>query len=239
MTQNTEGTGAPAARAGHRGPGTRRAPGPAPSWRHSPWVAALAVVVVFNLLYALPRYLSGDPQQSRIALDPDFPQHHLVVVVHAVLGNLALVTVFLQVLPWIRRHHPKVHRVSGRVYIFVAMLPTTLLAFALLPFSLAPFGASGLALSGVLWIVTTLLGYRAVRQRRFVDHRRWMIYSFAISLGTTWGRVLTEMILAFPGLQVSISFAVELSTWTSWVINLLIAHWWLERTAPRAALLAR
>ncbi|GAB2893705.1 hypothetical protein GCM10027074_72090 [Streptomyces deserti] len=202
-------------------------------------MAALAVVVVFNLLYAFPRYLSGDPQQSRIPLDPGFSQHYLVVVLHAVLGNLALVTVLLQVLPWIRRHHPRVHRVSGRVYLFAAALPTTVLAFALVPFSQAPFGAFGLMLSGVLWIVTTLLGYRAARRRRYIDHRRWMIYSFAISLGTTWGRVLSELMQAFPGFEVSLSFMLELSTWGSWVINLLIAHWWLDRTAPKAARLVR
>ncbi|MDN3292803.1 DUF2306 domain-containing protein [Streptomyces ficellus] len=202
-------------------------------------MAALAVLVVFNLLYAFPRYLSGDPQQSRIPLDPHFTQHYPVVVVHAVLGNLALVTVFLQILPWIRRHHPRVHRVSGRVYLFAAVLPTTLLAFALVPFSQAPFGAFGLTLSGVLWITTTVLGYRAVRRRRYVDHRRWMVYSFAISLGTTWGRVLAELMQAFPGFRVPLSFVLELSTWASWVINLLIAHWWLERTAPRAAQLVR
>lgn len=239
MTQNREGTGAPATTVGHRAPSARPPAGPARRWWHSPWVAALAVVVVFNLLYAFPRYLSGDPQQSRIPLDPGFSQHYLVVVLHAVLGNLALVTVFLQVLPWIRRHHPRVHRVSGRVYIFAATLPTTVLAFTLVPFSQAPFGAFGLTLSGVLWIVTTLLGYRAARRRRYIDHRRWMIYSFAISLGTTWGRVLSELMQAFPGFQVSLSFMLELSTWGSWVINLLIAHWWLERTAPRAAQLVR
>lgn len=239
MTQHTEGTGAPATRAAHRGPGTAPATGPVARWWHSPWLAALAVLVVFNLLYAFPRYLSGDPKQARIPLDPTFPQHYAVLVLHVVLGNIALVTVFLQLMPWIRRHHPRVHRVSGRVYLFAAVLPTTLLAFVLLPFDTAPFGEFGLALMGVLWIATTLLGYRAVRQRRYVDHRRWMIYSFALALGTTWGRVLAEVLLAYPGIHVSLGFILELSTWASWVINLVIAFWWLERTASRADQLVR
>ncbi|MEU6405189.1 DUF2306 domain-containing protein [Streptomyces sp. NPDC046985] len=239
MTQHAEGTGAPAAGAGPREPRTRPASGGGPLWWQSPWLAGLGVVVVFNLLYALPRYLSGDPKRSRIPLDPGFPAHFTVLVAHVLFGNLALVTVFLQLLPWIRRHHPRVHRVSGRVYVFAAVLPSTALAFVLLPYDTAPFGEFGLALTGVLWIATTLIGLRAARARRYVDHRRWMVYSFAISLGTTWGRVLSELLQTYPGVHVGLGFILELSNWGSWVINLVIAHWWLERTAPRAAQLVR
>ena len=38
---------------------------------------------------------------------------------------------------------------------------------------------------GLLWLVTGLAGYRAARQRRFADHRRWMLRSVAL----TWSIV--------------------------------------------------
>ncbi|MEU1287210.1 DUF2306 domain-containing protein [Kitasatospora sp. NPDC005856] len=238
MTEKTEQTGALATGPRRARPGA----GPttiAPSWWQSPWAAALAALVVFNLLYAFPRYLTGDSHQARIPLDPDFPAHYPVLVAHVVLGNISLVTVLLQVLPWIRRHHPAVHRMSGRLYIFAGALPSGLLALVLVPYSSAPSGKIGLAMMAVLWLATTLLGLRAALQRRFVDHRRWMVYSFALALGTTWGRLLAEAMLHIPGFKIDIMVLLELANWAGWVFNLLVAHWWLERTAPRAAQLVR
>ncbi|KJK58367.1 DUF2306 domain-containing protein [Saccharothrix sp. ST-888] len=238
MTENTDRTGALATgpRRVRPGAGTTTT---APSWWQSPWVAVLAVLVVFNLLYAFPRYLTGDPQQARIPLDPAFPAHYTVLVAHVVFGNISLVTVFLQVLPWIRRHYPAVHRMSGRVYVFAGALPGALLALVLVPYSTAPSGKIGLAMMGVLWLITTLLGFRAVLRRRFVDHRRWMVYSFALALGTSWGRVVVELMPHIPGFRIGIMTLLEVANWAGWVLNLVIAHWWLERTGPRAAQLVR
>ncbi|MFG3052253.1 DUF2306 domain-containing protein [Kitasatospora sp. NPDC048239] len=202
-------------------------------------MTALAVLVVFNLIYAFPRYLTGDSHQARIPLDPGFPAHYAVLVAHVVFGNISLVTVFLQVVPWIRRHYPAVHRMSGRVYVYAGVLPGGLLALVLLPYSTAPFGQMGLAMMGLLWLVTTLLGFRAALQRRYVDHRRWMLYSFAMALGTSWGRVMSELMQAFPGLGIDVMTLIEVANWTGWMVNLLVAHWWLERTGPRAAQLVR
>ncbi|MFD5438076.1 DUF2306 domain-containing protein [Kitasatospora sp. NPDC127067] len=238
MTRNTKPSGALAAGPEHARPGTG-AGATAPSWWQSPWVTALAVLVVFNLVYAFPRYLTGGPGQARIPLDPSFPAHYAVLVGHVVFGNISMVTVFLQVLPWIRRNHPAVHRISGRVYIFAGALPGGLLALVLLPYSTAPSGRIGLAMMGVLWLLTTVLGLRAALQRRFVDHRRWMVYSFALALGTSWGRVVVELMGYIPGFKLDLPVLLEVANWAGWVLNLLVAHWWLERTGPRAAQLVR
>ena len=40
----------------------------------------------------------------------------------------------------------------------------------------------------LLWVATTLAGYRAARQRRFADHREWMIRSFALAFSIVANR---------------------------------------------------
>jgi len=202
-------------------------------WWRSPWVYAIAAIVVFNLIYALPRYLSFDPAQSRTVIDPAFPLHFPVVVLHVVTGNIALVTLFVQLLPWIRRRFPAVHRISGRVYTFAGVVPATLSALVLLPYSTAPMGKLGLATMAVLWLAATLVGLRRARQRRWVDHRRWMLYSFALALGTSWGRVIGQF--AIPGKDMDIAIFFDISSWMGWVVSLVAVHWWLERTSPRRA----
>ncbi|MER7211552.1 DUF2306 domain-containing protein [Streptosporangium sp. NPDC000239] len=206
----------------------RRSPWP---WWRSPWLYGLGALVVFNLIYALPRYLSFDPVLSRTRIDPGFALHYPVVVAHVVAGNVALVTVFVQLLPWVRRHRPGLHRISGRVYVFAGALPASLLSLVLLPYSTAPMGKLGLATMAVLWIATSLAGLRAARQRRYVDHRRWMVYSFALAMGTSWGRVISQF--AIPGNGIDVAVFFDISSWMGWVVSLVAAYLWLERTTPR------
>jgi predicted membrane protein len=208
-------------------------PAPRRRWWRTPWAAALLAVVVFNLLYALPRYLKFEPSQARIVLDPGFRLHFQVLVAHVITGNIAMVTLFLQLIPWIRRHHPRVHRASGTVYLFAGVLPGALLALVLLPYSLAPTGRVGLATMSVLWIGTSLTGYRMQRLHRYADHRRWMYYSAALALGTSWGRILGELMMHVPGFHIDLMIFLEISSWLGWITNLLIAQWWLERTSRR------
>ena len=96
----------------------------------------------------------------------------------------------------------------------------------------------------VLWFGTTLAGFRAVRQGRYLDHRRWMLRSFALTFSIIANRLWLVVLFAafvpelFTGAEVdtaALQQAVGVSTWISWVVNLLIVQWWLDRhPSPRA-----
>jgi len=203
------------------------------------WLVFVLGIVVFNALYALPRYLSFDSHQSRSQLNPAHSTHFGLLVAHVVTGNLALMTVLLQLWPWLRRNHPRVHRISGRIYILGGALPASLLAlFAIIPWRDGGYGAPGgvgFAAQGVMWIGTTLIGWRMARKGMWAEHQRWMLYSFAMALGTTWGRILFETLSTWPSLgkYVSIYVLFETSTWLGWVVGLLVAHLWFESRAQR------
>ncbi|MFM9372905.1 DUF2306 domain-containing protein [Streptomyces sp. Da 82-17] len=212
-------------------------PGTTQAWwrKPYPWLVVLGVLVIVNLLHAFPRYLSLDESHSRTMLNAGFSGHYELLVLHVVTGNIAMVTVFLQLWPWLRRHHPSVHRVSGRLYVFAGALPSAIVGgLVLVPLRPAPDGSLGLFLSAVLWIGTTVMGLRAARKRRYGEHRRWMVYSFALALHTTLGRVLFLMMTYIPGFKMNVTVLIETANWASWVVGLLIAHWWLEQRRSRA-----
>lgn len=196
---------------------------------------AVAVLVVFNLIYALPRYLPLDPTKARVPIDPHAPEQFPMIIAHLLTGNLAMVAVFLQLLPWLRKAHPNVHRASGYVYVFGGVLPSAGLGLALLPYHVIPTGQTGLGMMAVLWILVTLQGFRMQRQKRYAEHRRWMIYSFALTLGTTWARVLAYAVMWIPGFTISDFVFLEITSWLGWVTNLILAFLWLDWTARRSA----
>lgn len=232
MTQNidTPGVQAPVTWRQDPQPRTPAAPPRArrPWWRGA-WAVAFAVLAVFNLIWALPVYLPLDPALSRIPLSPAFPGHlHFpVVVAHALTGNITMVAGVLQLLPWLRRGEARVHRVSGWLYVFAGAIPASLLGIALLPYSQAPTGRVGLFGMAVAWLWTTIAGYRAQRAHRYADHRRWMFYSFALALGTSWGRV-SVILMGVTGVQIDMMIFLETISW-GWVLNVLVAKWLADR----------
>jgi hypothetical protein len=203
------------------------------AWWRKPWVIPLAVLIVLVaafLIDELPPYLGLDPAKARITLDEGFRLHYPLLVGHIACGTIALVTLCLQVWPWLRLKHPAVHRISGRLYVFAGVLPSAVMALVITP--VAAGGYVGIVTHAVLWVSATLIGWRKMRQRRVIEHRRFMLYSFALTLGILWGRAT---VLLWPLLPegTNISMLFEMARWFGWVVNLILVQWWLERTRRR------
>ena len=212
-------------------------------WWRRPWVVPLMLLAVGFVVFALPPYLSLDPAQARLQPMPAFPGYYPLLVAHIFLGSVVLLAACLQVWPWLRQHHPRVHRTSGRIYV-AAALPASVCVMIIAPLTLHGANAQvANSILAMLWFGTTLAGYRAVRQGRYLDHRRWMLRSFALSFSIIANRVWLMVLFAvfvpelFTGAEVdpaALEQAIGVSTWISWLVNLLVVQWWLDRH-PRPA----
>jgi uncharacterized membrane protein len=202
-----------------------------PLWRGRIGIGSLIAVVGWFLIYELPPYLGLDSKQARIILNKNVPLHYPILIVHIAGGSIAMITMCIQVIPWVRRHHPKVHRVSGRFYIFAGVLPCAVMALFLDRYTSMWEGNLGIVAQALLWLGTTATGYRMARQHRWAQHRRWMVYSFAIVLGNVWGLIAKIVYVHNP--VVSPDYLFETARWVGWMANLVIAQWWLERTGWR------
>jgi hypothetical protein len=212
-----------------RTPGRRPA---ASKLRFPLWWVAIAVVVAVYLSDTLPPYLTGDPAKARIVLRKDIPWHYPLLLCHITFGTIALVTLVLQLWPWVRRNHPRVHRATGLTYVFAGALPTATTALVLNALTDGWSANIGIAFHAVLWFTTATLGFRAALQHRWIDHRKWMYYSAALALGILWGRATVVFYTQFP--KFDIHYVFEVARWAGWMTNLIFIYWWVERTTPRA-----
>ena len=78
----------------------------------------------------------------------------------------------------------------------------------------------------VLWLVSTALGVWHARARRFAEHRRWMIRSFAL---TFTGVTLRLYLLGFFAAGFNYTEASIYLAWIAWIPNLMAVEWWLRR----------
>jgi hypothetical protein len=213
-------------------------------------VVPLALLAVAFLAYSLPPYLSLDPGQTRLPLSEGFDLHYPLLVAHIFFGSVALLTGCLQVWPWLRQHHPKVHRWSGRLYCWAGVFPAGVAVLAISPLSSTGFVSQvGNTMLALLWLPITITAYRMARQRRFAEHRRWMLRSFALTLSIVFNRLWVGVFLVALYPQVESTFggdedalitaAAGAAVWASWVVNLLVVEWWLERGNARRRSQAR
>lgn len=218
-----------------------------PKWYRRPWIVPLFVIVGLFVAARLPSYLTFDTGDSLVELQSAFPEtHYLMLSGHILFGSIAIITCSMQVWPWLRQHHPKVHRISGRVYVFAGVVPSGLFALVVSIVSvIGPAGKIGNVFLALLWFAVTFTGLVAARRRRYQEHRRWMIRSFALCVSIVVNRVwlVLFMLALMPFLDgyyggdidPLIEDAAVASIWTSWVVNLMIAQWWLDRKPKRRA----
>src|SRR5690606_36380809 len=120
-------------------------------------------------------------------------------------------------------------RLAGKVYLAcivagrAAAIPATLM-------TTAGFAAQiGFALLIVGWLYTAYHAYRAARQRRFADHRIWMIRNYALTFAAVLLRVFLLTGLALRQLDPSIPFdqLYAASLWSSFVVSAIVAEWFI------------
>jgi uncharacterized membrane protein len=145
---------------------------------------------------------------------------------HIVLGGVALLSGWSQFSPKLRRTRMNLHRGLGKIYLMAALLSGTCAIF------IAQFSTGGLSnvigfsLSGIIWVATTALAYRAIRRGQVDAHYRFMMYSYAVCFSAVtlriWLPTLTNLLGDFLT-------AYRIVGWLSWVPNLLVAYLIIER----------
>ena len=83
----------------------------------------------------------------------------------------------------------------------------------------------GFAVLSVVWLVTSIIAFVRARQRRFGEHRKWMIRSYALTFAAVSVRLIG---LPFLFLIRNPVVAITCTFW-SWVLNLMVAEWLIRR----------
>ncbi len=188
-------------------------------------VLSLAVALV-SARYVLPGMPGGAPPVMANAFaNPALPIH----------AGAALLALLIGPFQFFRRQGGRRaawHRISGAVYMpacFVGGASGFLLAIGT---TAGPVAATGFGLLAAAWIYTTGQGLCALLARRFPEHGRWMLRSFALTLAAVTLRLYLPASAAL-GLDMDMAYAAI--SWLCWVPNLLVAEAMLAGRRPRAA----
>lgn len=128
-----------------------------------------------------------------------------------------------QFVPALRARYPKLHRISGRLYLGVGVGIGGVAGFLA---ALNAFGGwpsqLGFALLAITWLFTGAMAFARIREGNVSDHRRWMIRNFALTLSAVTLRIQLGL-----GTAAGIPFEAYYPwlAWICWVPNLIVAEW--------------
>jgi hypothetical protein len=76
------------------------------------------------------------------------------------------------------------------------------------------------------WLTCSLLAYVAIRNKKYDDHRAWMLRSFSVC----WAAVTLRIWLPLSEISgIPFGESYPVIAWISWVPNLIIAQWLISK----------
>jgi hypothetical protein len=197
------------------------------------WRAALVLLTAEVAYVSALRYFAHAEPGPPPVIANTFANPFLVL--HAGAGIIALVVSPLQFVRRIRMHWPALHRATGRLAMAACAVGAPAGFILALGTTAGPVAAVGFAIPAVLWAVFTWLGWRAAVERRFGDHREWMLRAYAV---VSTAITLRLMLPAAGFLGLDFYPAYRVIAWLSWMTNLALFEVYIRRRAAPAAVYA-
>lgn len=197
----------------------------------SAWRAIVVLLTLEIAVVSAMRYLVGGDAPPPPILANRFAAAFLLP--HVGGGVTALVVGPLQFVRRIRTRWPAFHRVTGRAYLAACGIGAPAGLMLALGTTAGPVAVMGFAIPAILWPVFTWLGWRAAVERRFQDHREWMIRSYAITANAITLRLMlpaSMLLLGFDFIP-----AYRAISWLSWMTTLALFEIAIRRGSAAAS----
>jgi uncharacterized membrane protein len=185
------------------------------------WVI-LAVFAFANGVEALRYLLPKVPFPAEL---DNFIHRRLALSLHAMGGGIALMAGPLQFLPRFRESNWNRHRLLGWIYCG-GVLPGWCASLWIAPHAQTGWiAASGFLTLGAAWIAATALAVRFIRRGEALQHRRWMIRSYALTAAAITLRIYLPLVFVFHW---PFAVAYPAIAWLCWVPNVVAAELYLR-----------
>ena len=145
---------------------------------------------------------------------------------HIIFGGITLLTGWSQFHRKWRQNTPEIHRNIGKVYVFCALVSAVAAIGVSFSATGGPTATAGFFSLGAVWLSTTWMAYRHIRQGDIASHERWMIYSYAACFGAVMLRLWMPLLMALNGGDFVPAYRVV--AWLCWLPNMGVA-WWMVR----------
>ena len=177
---------------------------------------------LFPLVYIFPESEAGLlSTKGELRHDPVWVT---AFYLHISGGGLAMLTGWFQFWGRLRSERPTIHRRLGLIYWISILLISGPASVYLGIHANGGFaGQAGFTILGIMWLLTTFMAIRAIRNKEIRSHRDWMTRSYALTLAAFTLRLYMPVLIGVFGLTFDEAYVGV--SWLCWVPNLILSEW--------------
>ncbi|WP_420317441.1 DUF2306 domain-containing protein [Ekhidna sp.] len=178
-------------------------------------------------LYALSHLFRTDFYSFKLNGISDSSIWRIAFHMHFIGGALALGLGWTQFLKNFRSKYLQIHRRIGYLYVISIVLISFPGAFYMALYANGGFNnVVGFGMMALCWFTFTVLAFNRIKSGNINSHERWMIRSFAVTLGAVTLRIFMPLMIIAG---VPEGEAYQTISWFCWVPNLFVAEWIIQR----------
>lgn len=188
---------------------------------------AVLSVACFLMLRTIVGYTVFKDDVQFLALKQYYVHNRVWIAafyIHVFTAIVALLAGFTQFSTQLMRENPRLHRIIGKIYVVTILginFPTGLIMGVCANGGL--IGKAAFLTLDVLWFFFTLKAYTTARQRKFGEHKNYMIRSYALTFSAFTLR-LWKFIFVNTLVIDDMAELYVLDAWLGFIPNLMIAE---------------
>lgn len=193
-------------------------------------VAAFSLLLIYNTIPYFSFSKNFDFIEERSFLFQS-NLYNTSFYIHIAAGALCIGTALIQFSRYLLKKSKAIHRISGKIYVFVVLFLGAPTGLYMSFFAKGSFWERALFMfMAGWWFITTLYGLSTIHKRNVVAHKIWMIRSYAMAMTAVTFRVyhITFYLLGWDHLE-----NYEVSLWISVIGNMLFAEWVIWRQSKQ------
>jgi hypothetical protein len=193
-------------------------------------VGGFSLLLIYNTLpyFSFSRNFSFIEERS-LLFQSNF--YSACFYLHITAGALCIGTSLIQFSRYILKKAKPIHRVSGKLYVFVVLFIGAPTGLYMSFFAKGSFWERALFMfMASWWFVTTLYGFSTILKKNVIAHKLWMMRSYAMAMTAVTFRVYH---IAFYLLGWSHLENYEISLWISVIGNMLFTEWIVYRQSKQ------
>jgi uncharacterized membrane protein len=145
---------------------------------------------------------------------------------HILLGGLALLIGWLQFSGKLRKRRIKIHRAIGKLYVIAVLISGFCALYIAMHATGGIISILGFFSLGLVWLSSTILGFKAIKKGNIALHQKFMIYSYAACFAAVTLRIwLPLLTIAFGEFLI----AYRIVAWLCWIPNMIFAFFWVRK----------
>lgn len=189
----------------------------------------LACVSIVFILYALTKNYMIDPgagaflsHKTGLKRELNLPVWLNVMHVHVAFACIAMAAGLLNFSNRIFEKSRKFHRINGYVYL-VSVLLVVITSGYMAPYATGgKISSMGFNVLNIIWLLITITALVQIKKKRIIQHRNWMIRSYAFCFTNMSIHLITSLFYQGFGLTYATSYTI--GVYGSIVLLLVISN---------------